>query len=419
MSDVSSTRLGPTDPAANAAARGATDLARGRRYTGWSLWFVNISFGLMQLILADPETEPWRMILLSALTILTTALACALVSRVVREVASEPVPGGILRPLPLALTVSAVATWLIGASSPTGSWNWAITLTVATGMLLCLVSVSARAWVFLGSLVLLAGGYLFGLLAAHRPLDIQATLSDITLFVLLALGLVLLPLTYASVIWSLRILERMDRARAMASELAIARERLRFATDLHDIQGHNLQVIALKSELAERLLERDPAGAAAELSAIRAISRAALEDTRAVVNNYRTVTVAVEARGAASVLASAGIDCTLEITDAPIPTEIGTVLALAIREATTNLLRHARPTRARITLAAGTGGFDLTVENDGALGRRQNAAGTGLAGLGERVHAVGGSVRHSRESGIFTLTVHVPGSVIPRGSSHE
>ncbi|WP_187977202.1 histidine kinase [Mycetocola sp. JXN-3] len=411
MSAVSAPRPGSLDPAETAAPRGVTDLVRGRRYTAWSLWFVNLSFGLMQLVLADPHTEPQRMLVLSALTIITTALACALVSRVIREMAQVTAPGGVLRPLPIALMVSAIATWVIGASSSVVAWNWALTLTVATGMVLCLVPVAARFWVFLGSVVLLVGIFALGAVIAGRPVDVRATLSDITLLILLSMGLVLLPLTYASLIWSLRVLERMDRARRMASDLAIARERLRFATDLHDIQGHNLQVIALKSELAERLLERDPAAAAAELSAIRTISRAALEDTRAVVNNYRTVTVAVEARGAASVLASAGIDCTVSITEATIPADIGTVLALAIREATTNLLRHAHPTRAAITLAEAGGGFLLTVENDGATGRRQENAGTGLAGLGERAAAIGGTVTGERQNGTFTLTVRVPGSI--------
>jgi two-component system sensor histidine kinase DesK len=141
-------------------------------------------------------------------------------------------------------------------------------------------------------------------------------------------GAVLLPpallaITAAAMLgllWGWEVAARLERARRLAAELAVADERLRFAADLHDIQGHHLQVIALKSELAARLADADPARAAAEMREVQRLSTEALQDTRAVVQGYRRTSLDEEITNATRVLAAAGIDADCRSTPPPTPT---------------------------------------------------------------------------------------------------
>jgi two-component system sensor histidine kinase DesK len=126
------------------------------------------------------------------------------------------------------------------------------------------------------------------------------------------------------------------------AETAVIHERQRFAADLHDIQGHSLQVIALKSELAARLAATDPERAAAEMRGVQTLARDALRDTREVAQGYREVSLQTEIANAARVLAAAGVRCRIDAA-APrdLPPDGERLLALMVREATTNILRHS------------------------------------------------------------------------------
>ena len=118
-------------------------------------------------------------------------------------------------------------------------------------------------------------------------------------------------------------------------------ERLRFSRDLHDLLGHSLSVIALKSELARRLVERDPERAAAEMADINAVTRGALADVRAAVQGYRRLTLPEAIDAARLALSTAGIGCELAAPPPELPRETENVLAWALREATTNVVRHS------------------------------------------------------------------------------
>ena len=252
----------------------------------------------------------------------------------------------------------------------------------------------------------IVGGGVIGILTSPPAVVAPAGADDTADLIVLG-TLALFTLMPLSAVWALQVVLRLEHARQTSAELAVAKERLRFATDLHDIQGHNLQVIALKSELAERLLAARPEQAAREIADIRVIAQAALDDTRAVVNDYRTVTVAVEVRNAAAVLRSAGIRCEARIETPGMPTAIGAVFAVAIREAATNVLRHSRATEATIELVlADAGEYRLTVSNNAAGAVR--LGGTGLSGLAHRVAAQNGTVVTTRTDDIFTLVVRVP-----------
>ncbi|WP_052492509.1 sensor histidine kinase [Leucobacter komagatae] len=207
-----------------------------------------------------------------------------------------------------------------------------------------------------------------------------------------------LPLMVISSLWFWRVVARLEEARLISAELAVTQERLRFAADLHDIQGHHLQVIALKAELAERTIESNADYAAGQIGEIRLIAKEAMEETRSLVAGLREVALGDELENASEVLTLAGTKCTLSIDGSPTGAEAERVLAFAVREATTNILRHSEASTAAITLAASRGGYELLVVNDG-VGGDQHGSGSGLAGLRERVIAIGGTLEAQAGAG--------------------
>ena len=186
--------------------------------------------------------------------------------------------------------------------------------------------------------------------------------------------------------------DAVERDRRVDRDEAVSGERLRFAADLHDIQGHSLQVIALKSELAARLAFADPARAVAEMREVEVLARQALGDTREVVRGYREVSLEQEIGNARRVLAAAGVDC--QIVRAPeLPRLSGPdehLLGLIVREGTTNVIRHSQANRAEIALTAGADGTRLRFVNDAPLAAPADGPGGGLAGLAARFEGAGG-----------------------------
>ncbi|MEO3885471.1 histidine kinase [Nonomuraea sp. B5E05] len=213
-------------------------------------------------------------------------------------------------------------------------------------------------------------------------------------------------------LWSWDVADRLNQARRLSAELAVKDERLRFAADLHDIQGHHLQVIALKSELAARLAAADPARAAAEMQEVRRLAADALRDTRAVVQGYRRTTLEAEIANATRVLAAAGIDATTHADPAGpsdpagLPETTRHLLGLVMREATTNVLRHSRARHAEVGYRVAGDLARLRVGNDGACG--PPGSGTGLAALAERLAAAGGQLTWEHAGDRFTVTATLP-----------
>jgi two-component system, NarL family, sensor histidine kinase DesK len=210
--------------------------------------------------------------------------------------------------------------------------------------------------------------------------------------------------------WTWDVALQLDQARRQAATLAVSNERLRFAADLHDIQGHHLQVIALKSELAGRLLRQDPDTAQREVAEIRQLAADALSDTRALVQGYRRTSLGVEIGNASSVLRSAGIDARLRVDpDVDVdglPEELRHVLGLVVREAVTNVIRHSDATRADIELGFADG-LRLTIVNDGVTGQPDRADG-GLHDLADRVRRAGGVLRWQRDGAAFRVAATLP-----------
>jgi two-component system sensor histidine kinase DesK len=210
--------------------------------------------------------------------------------------------------------------------------------------------------------------------------------------------------------WAWDVAGRLDRARRLEAELAVKDERLRFAGDLHDIQGHHLQVIALKAELASRLTGSDPARASAEMQEVRQLCADALRDTRAVVQGYRRTTLDDEIVNATRVLAAAGIDARTD--QAPgedeLPDTARHLLGLVMREATTNVLRHSTAHHAEVDYRVTDDTARLRIDNDGAEETTASSDGTGLTTLAERLRAADGELTWHRDGDRFTVTAVLP-----------
>jgi two-component system sensor histidine kinase DesK len=226
----------------------------------------------------------------------------------------------------------------------------------------------------------------------------------------LPIFVVLLGPTSVLSLWWWDIVVELNRARAAESRLAAVQERLRLAGDLHDLQGHHLQVIALQLELAERMLPRDPAGAAEQVRLARASVDDARRGTRELASRFRGVPLPDELANAADLLRAAGLDVALEIApdaaDAPVD-----VLGPVIRECTTNVLKHGGGKWARLSLRHTDGSWILRVANDAGTGTSTLGEGAGLAGIAERVQAVGGDLHSGADGDEFDVTVTVPAAL--------
>jgi len=218
-----------------------------------------------------------------------------------------------------------------------------------------------------------------------------------------------LPLATVASLWWWDVVLELDRARAAESRLAAVQERLRLAGDLHDLQGHHLQVIALQLELAERMLPRDPDAAAEQVRLARASVDEARQGTRELAGRFRGVPLPDELANAADLLRAAGLRVDLDVDPAAAEAPVD-VLGPVIRESTTNVLKHGGGKWATLSLARDDGGWMLRVANDCGPEPSVVGSGAGLAGIGDRVRAVGGDLR-TNQGEDFEVVVTVPEGV--------
>jgi two-component system, NarL family, sensor histidine kinase DesK len=221
----------------------------------------------------------------------------------------------------------------------------------------------------------------------------------------LLFSIVLATAATAAFVRLLRRNAELALARGDLARLAVEQERARFARDLHDLLGHSLTVITVKSELAGRLMTRDPVKAAAEVADIERLAREALADVRATVGGYREVTLAAEVSSARSALDAAGIAAELPGALDEVPGTRRELFGWVVREGVTNVVRHSRAHRVQVRVSPTT----VEVVDDGAGCPGTSTAGHGLDGLRERVDAVDGRLEAGPiDGGGFRLFVEVP-----------
>jgi two-component system sensor histidine kinase DesK len=202
-----------------------------------------------------------------------------------------------------------------------------------------------------------------------------------------------------------RLTQKLLVAQEQAEHMAKVAERERIARDLHDLLGHTLSLIILKSELASRLAEREPARAVQEIREVETISREALAQVRAAVRGYRSAGFENELREARKALETAGIQVETSMQSGGLSAAQESVFAMALREAVTNIVRHAHASVCRLALRRDGRFCELEIADNGRGGAFQE--GSGLAGMRERVEALGGVLERDASSGT-RLRIKVP-----------
>ncbi|WP_314425902.1 histidine kinase [uncultured Microbacterium sp.] len=223
----------------------------------------------------------------------------------------------------------------------------------------------------------------------------------------LSLYAVLIPSATVSSLWWWDVLVALDRARASEARLAATQERLRVATDVHDLQGHHLQVIALQLELAERLMARDPEAALEQLRLARGSVDDAMQGTRDLATRFRSIPLGDEVANARDLLQAAGLEVDATIA-ADADSAPSNALGPVIRETTTNVLRHGGGRRAALTLARVDSGWRFEIVNDAERPVPGDHTGSGLDGVRRRIAEAGGTLEIREDDAEFGVIVTVP-----------
>lgn len=198
------------------------------------------------------------------------------------------------------------------------------------------------------------------------------------------------------------LIAELEQSREREAELAVIRERVRFAGDLHDIQGHTLHVVKLKVALAEKLLDTDVDRARAELGEVRSLVGDTIVQTKELAHAQRRLNLSAELENAKNLFEAAGIHVRVE-RESEVDDRVSELLGQVLRETTTNILRHAQARQVRITLSR----CGIAIVNDGAAEDGPPEL-SGLAALRHRLVENGGELEVSRTDGRFLTAAAFP-----------
>ncbi|MFC6081251.1 sensor histidine kinase [Sphaerisporangium aureirubrum] len=361
---------------------------RVRRVTLWTLTgsvvmaWIGPAADILGSVGEDPTPTPVLLGGVAGLVVFSVLYVRAMLAAVAGRRAHVEVAAAALITVVLLLTQGGEA-WTWGLLGPVWAAMAVLGVSASAGVLICVVATVASA--------ALAVGGLPGLPE------------------LISLGSICAVIPWANrfQLWLWEIVREAEEGEQARARLAVTEERLRFARDLHDLVGHSLSAIAVKSEVATKLATTDGERAAAEMAEVRALARKSLHEMRGAVRGYRTVDLAAELHSVRAVLEASGIRCALDPVPDGLPQDVTTVLAWVVREGTTNVLRHSKAGECRIGLAVRDGRAVLEMTNDGA-GGPSGADGSGLAGLAERVASLGGALTARPDGHRFTLSAAVP-----------
>ncbi|MFD7467676.1 sensor histidine kinase [Streptomyces tendae] len=226
----------------------------------------------------------------------------------------------------------------------------------------------------------------------------------------IAYGTFLSTMVTAAILSLSDAVRQLRAAREELATRAVAEERLRFSRDLHDLLGHTLSVIVVKSEAARRLAPRDLDAALTQITDIESVGRQALTEVREAVTGYREGSLGTELDRARSALSAADVDPVVHRSGPPLPPQAEALLGWVVREAVTNVVRHSGASRCEIAVAGSADRVRLTVTDNGAgAAVAAQGPGTGLTGLRERLATAGGSLTAGAEPrGGFSVTAELP-----------
>jgi len=355
--------------------------------------------------------------------VIVLTVLCAFLAVQLIDILDSPFPDQGLK-LPAGI-VSICLVFILGLfisspSSETWPWRRRLGMLLAQGVVtyLPLVALGAEwggmAGFFGGSILLLVPGLAAWALFAAVVLSmlVAPILSGLDAYIVayltvatMDIGLIVFGLSRLGL-----VIRYLHATRAELAQLAVVRERMRFARDLHDLLGYSLSAITLKAELTRRLVGPNPERARDELADLLDVARQALADVRLVASGYRNMSLSKEAASVASLLATAGITAQVEISCEALDEDIDTVLATVLREAVTNMLRHSSAQKCTVEADVTGDTATLRVTNDGvsasAASRRD---GGGLENLAQRLEAVGGRLTtQTSADGWFHVLATVP-----------
>ncbi|MEE2037633.1 histidine kinase [Nocardiopsis sp. CT-R113] len=300
-------------------------------------------------------------------------------------------------PLALACLVATAAVWLVGVlvlDNTSASFGISVVGTVVVFQL-----PRPRR----GAAALALGAFVVAVVAVRlvmSPGDVLGVLLEYAVgsTSVAVVGVILVFLNYVVS----GLIKELEEAREREAELAVARERVRFASDLHDIQGHTLHVVKLKTALARKLVRSDTGRAEEELREIHALVGDTITQTKALAYAQRRLNLSAELENAKNLFEAAGIRVRVD-PEAEVDPRAGEMLGQVLRETTTNILRHAQADQVRVTLAKA----GITIANDGAREGPLPEL-SGLSTLRERVADSGGELTVEQSGGWFLTAATFP-----------
>ncbi|MGN9838543.1 sensor histidine kinase [Nonomuraea sp. H19] len=363
-------------------------IERARRLT-WKMLLTNFIAMWFCLVLGsvvgigEGKLSWWRLVLALIAAVSFTWLCIRMISAVL----DRRYPA---RQLAVAAALALIGAGL-GGAEPFG-WGWLLmgwlsiaTLDVPRRTALIQTIATFVAAVALGMLGVATG-------TSVMVIDVTGVQAMIYYSILYGLWSAILPPSGRMWVWIWTLAVQAHEGREAHTRLAVAEERLRLARDLHDLVGHQLSAIAVKTELSVRLSDVDPAAAKAEMAEVNTLTRTALRELRQAVRGYRELDLTAELNSVKGVLEAAGVRCEVHLPYRDLPDEVAPVFAYAVREAVTNVLKHSTATLCDITIRFTDQEAELRVRNDGVARRQAADLGSGLAGLAERMAAVGGKL---------------------------
>ncbi|MFC7405468.1 sensor histidine kinase [Georgenia alba] len=386
-----------------------TDPQRFDSYTRWSVYTVYVLAPLLAIMVLTPvRASPWAPVYGFA-SLVEVALALVVTAKgFTASLEGRPVPRGWSAALLLAAAgLVVLALQLPTTAGPAGRVG-AVALAGGIAVVALATALPIRT-IVLGVLFV---GLVAAVVAAGAVPEVREPgepyFHPVAAFVTISAMVGGLAASVRVSAWMLRVVWEQERTRAVHARLAVAEERLRFSRDLHDVVGRALSAIAVKSELAAELARRGQDRATEEMSEVRALAQDTLREVRGVVAGYRAADLTAELDGARSVLRSAGVETHVSGDRREgLPQPVQEALGWVVREAVTNVLRHATARTCTIVLET-DGPAVLTVTNDGVAAGPRGRGGSGLAGLRERLAPLGGDLTTRVEQDTFVLSAVVP-----------
>lgn len=373
--------------------RGMGSAAKLILYTRTSLQITVVSLPLVFLFIFTSNSDfAWPQQLSIAVPMIVSAVSAVAALQVRPELAVEERPGD-LRVFRAGFLLHGLllAGCLAAQLVPGREQLWVSTTVVA---LACSYNLAMAFLPFLPRPLWSAVG-----LAALVVGGTYRTLGDSGSSYFQAAAVVFITGTALLSLWTVRLMRDSERARRLEAELRVSEERLRFAQELHDTLGQRLAAMSIKTQLAEKFAERQDPRLFDELRDLRELTGTTTAEMREVVHGYRGINLATEVEGARALLLDAGLTLTVSGSSLDVPEELREVAAWFVRETTTNIIRHANPTRVALTLTDAA----VTMSNDGA-GAGVDKLG-GLGALRRRVEKHDARLLVEQEAGAFTVTL--------------